>query len=231
VVVTYPGDFCRNHKSALAPYRQQLERLRDELGYRRYRTQEVGSELNLLIALLVVNQKTLDTLTRSDFEQFQQHYLAWYREAHHDKDGRSQSTLSRLENFLVRWGVIPAARVMCRYEERLAQLPTGPLHTALLTYLAWCEVRDAPSTIVTRQTALLDFFLWFQTHQPGCQRLDGVTRPIALAYAQHLKTLRDKGQRSLNYCNDLYRYRGCINKILQVGELANLRTIKRMEAR
>jgi len=84
LIVEYPGDFCRNHKKALRPYRQKLEQLRDELGYQQCK---VGSELNLLVSLLLMSQKTLDELTRTDFDLFRDQYQTWYRNTKHRIDG------------------------------------------------------------------------------------------------------------------------------------------------
>jgi integrase len=206
LVVEYPGHFTRIHTKALQPYRQKLEQLCDELGYRRFGRQIAGSELNLLIALLLVSQKTVEAVCRSDFEEFEQRYQDWYRATQRQKNGKANSRIARLEKYLVRWGLIAPPAVTCRREERLAHLNDGPIRKALVLYQEWCTVRDAPSTVISRQNALLDFFVWFQEQHPDAQRLDQVTRSIALAYARHLKTLQEAGQRSINYCNDIYRF-------------------------
>ncbi len=203
LLVEFPGHFCRTHKQALQPYRQKLETAREALGYR---SDTTGAELNLLAAMLVVRQKTLETLTRADFEAFRDQYQAWYRHTAQRKEGRPNSRLSRLENYLRYWDIIDPAPVTYRHEERLARLAPTPIRSAVLFYLDWCTVRDAPGTIVSRRQALLDFFLWLQESYPHSQRLDNVTRPVALAYAKHLHALREQGQRSLSYCNDLYRF-------------------------
>ena len=45
---------------------------------------------------------------------------------------------------------------------------------------------------------------WFQEHFPDADRLDAVSRTVALSYAQHLKHQVDAGQYSLRYQRDLY---------------------------
>jgi site-specific recombinase XerD len=198
----FPLGFSRYHRQALLPYRQKLEETQQKLGYFQTR---VGSELNLLIMLLATVYKPLSELTRADFESFRDEYQHHYRQSERRKGGKPDARLTRLEFYLVQWGVLPSRHIIFQFEENLARLRAQPIRTALLNFLEWCEVKYQPSTIDSRRAGLLNFFLWFQETQPTRTRLDDVTRPIALAYAQHLRTLREQGQYSLIYARDMYR--------------------------
>jgi site-specific recombinase XerD len=202
LVAAFPLGFSRYHRRALRPFRQKLEETQRKLGYR---SATVGSELNLLIALLAVVHKPLAQLTRPDFEAFRETYQHWYRSTEQQRTRRPNSRLRRLEYYLVAWGVIPPATIVLRHEEHFARLRPPAIRKAILAFLQWGDAKYQPSTLYSRRAALLNFFLWFQQQQPTRTRLDEVTRPIALAYAQHLKTLRETGRYSLIYCNDLYR--------------------------
>lgn len=109
-----PTELGRHHRKALQPYRQRLEETCQALHYYASR---VGAELNLLIWLLAVIGKSIDELTRADFELFQQEYQGWYRETGQQTDNRPNSRLTRLERYLVHWGVIPEAKIVFRHEE------------------------------------------------------------------------------------------------------------------
>ena len=202
LVAAFPLGFSRYHRRALQPFRQKLEQTQRELGYI---SGNVGSELNLLIALLAVVHKPLAKLTRPDFEAFREAYQNWYRSTQRQRTGHPNSRLTRLEFYLVAWGVLPPAKIVFRHEEHFARLRHAAIRRAILAFLQWCDAKYTASTIHSRRAGLLHFFLWFQEQPPTRTRLDDVTRPIALAYAQHLKALREAGRYSLIYCNDLYR--------------------------
>jgi site-specific recombinase XerD len=202
LVAAFPLGFSRYHRRALQPYRQKLEQTQRELGYI---SANVGSELNLLIALLAVVHKPLAQLTRPDFETFRDDYQHWYRSTARQHTARPNSRLTRLEFYLIAWGVLPPAKVSFRHEEHFARLRHAPIRRAILAFLEWCDAKYTPSTIHSRRAALLNFFLWFQEQHPTRGHLQDVTRPVALAYAQHLKAVRETGRYSLIYCNDLYR--------------------------
>jgi integrase/recombinase XerD len=206
LVVEYPGHFASDHKAALLTYRNRLDGSFEELGYVRSRWSRSGSELSLLIASLLISHKTLDEVTRADFEAFREQYQAWYRGTGQQKDGKANSHVARLEKCLVCWGVLTPVKTLYRHEVKLQCLKQGPLYSALLFYLEWCATKYAPSSVVSFRNGLLDFCLWFQATYPHSQRLDDITRPVALSYMRHLLELRERGQRSLNYCNDLYAY-------------------------
>ena len=202
LVERLPLGFARHHRRALEPYRQKLRQTQQELGYT---PQPVGSELNLLIALLAVVHKPLAELTRPDFEAFRDSYQRWYRAKQQSQAGYPNPRLSRLEFYLVHWEVFPPAKVVFRHDEHFARLCHAPIRAAILAFMDWCDAKYAPSTIHSRRAALLHFFLWFQENHPPRRCLKDVTRPVALAYAKHLKALREEGRYSLIYCNDLYR--------------------------
>lgn len=201
LITQLPVELSRLHRCALAPYREKLEKTQQELGYF---PGKVGSELNLLIALLAVMHKPLSQLTRSDFEAFRDEYQRWYQDTRRHV-GRPNSRLTRLEFCLVHWCVIPAATRVFRHEEHFARLQHAPIRSAISAFMEWCDAKYQPSTIDSRRAALLNFFLWFQENHPSRGRLDDVTRPIALSYANYLKQERERGHYSQIYCNDLYR--------------------------
>lgn len=202
LITRFSLGLMRFHRHALAPYRQRLEKTRQELGYF---AGKVGSELNLLIILLAVVYKPLNALTRSDFESFREEYQRWYQSAGRRRDGKGNARLSRLEFYLVHWHIIPPATRVFRHEQHFARLQHEVIRSAITAFMAWCDAKYQPSTIDSRRAALLNFFLWFQEHHPGRGQLDEVTRPIALAYAQYLKHEHERGQYSQIYCNDIYR--------------------------
>ncbi len=196
-----PFELSRLHRHALEPYRQNLEKTKQELGYF---SGPVGTELNLWIALLAVVHKPLTALTRADFENFRDEYQHWYQQTQ-QKGGHPNSRLTRLGFYLVHWGIIPAATRVFRHEEHFARLQHAPIRSAITAFMQWCDAKYQPSTIDSRRAALLNFFLWFQENYPSRGRLDDVTRPMALAYAKDLKQERETGHYSQIYCNDLYR--------------------------
>lgn len=197
----FPLGLTRYHRQALRPIREKLEETQQKLGYFKSR---VGSELNLLIFLLAMAQKPLSELTRLDFDAFRDEYQKWYR-AQGRKSHASDPRLTRLEFYLVHWGVLPPRKIVFRHEEHFAKLRPGPIRDAVVNFLQWGEAKHQPSTIRSRQAGLLNFFLWFQEQQPFRNRLDAVTRPMALAYANHLKALREQGKYSISHSNDMYR--------------------------
>jgi len=197
----FPLGFTRYHRQALQPIRQKLEETQQKLGYFKSR---VGSELNLLIILLAIVHKPLSALTRPDFDAFRDDYQKWYR-AQGRKSHASDPRLTRLEFFLVHWGAIALRKVVYRHEEHFARLQSGPIRDAIVSFLQWGEAKYQPSTLRSRQAGLLNFFLWFQAQAPFRNRLDGVTRPLALAYGRHLKALREQGKYSIVHSNDMYR--------------------------
>jgi site-specific recombinase XerD len=200
LLLNLPLNLSRQFRSALAPYRQRIQQARTEL---RYATSAVGTELNLLIYLLTTVGKPLSDLNRADFDTFRDQYQRWYRQ--NRGQGRPNSRLTRIETYLVHWGVIPKAQIVYRHQVYFAQLRHDPIRAAILAYMQWAEVKYQNSTIHTRRAALITFFLWFQDHYPDCARLDQVTRSVALAYAQHLKRQTTADLYSNHYATDLYR--------------------------
>jgi site-specific recombinase XerD len=201
LLTTLRLNLARQFRTALEPHRQRLKQTQAEL---KYTDHPVGTELNLLIALLAVVGKPLEELDRADFEAFREEYQSWYR-AKARRKGLPNARLTRLETYLVHWGVIPPAKVVYRHEVYFAQLRPVAIRVAIETYMHWAEVKYKDSTICTQRAALLSFFLWFQAHYPDGVGLDQVTRSVALAYAQELKRHLTAGSYSLHYIGDLYR--------------------------
>ncbi len=201
----FPLGLCRLHRPALQPLRERLEATRQELGYAAESAGSVGTVLNLLIALLAFVGKELPELTRADFDTFRTTYDQWYQETRRRADGGTDARLFRLERYLVQWGVLPAPRIVFKHDEHFATLHHEPIKAAILTYMRWCDAKYQPSTIHSCRASVLGFFVWLQTTQPQITRLDGVTRPIALAYALHLKRKVEDRIYSAKYRTELYR--------------------------
>ncbi len=199
--ITHFFEFSRLHRRALVPFRKKLEKTQHDLGYLSH---DIGSELNLLIALLAVVHKPLNELTRLDFDTFRDMHQNWYRETQRRRDGQPNAHLSRLEYCLVHWNIIPAATRVFKHEQHFARLKHSSVRSAISIFMNWCDAKYQPSSIDSRRAALLNFFLWCQDINPSRDRLDDVTRPIALAYAKQLKHEHETGHYSQNYCNDMY---------------------------
>jgi integrase len=197
-----PFHVTREHRRALAPHRQRLMATQLEL---KYSPSNVGTELRLLISVLAVAGKPLAELTRQDFNAFRDEYQTWYRETGRQKSGKSDPRLARLERYLEHWCVLVVERRIFRHEEHFASLRHAPIRDAITTHMQWCESRYKPSSIDSRRASLLNFFSWLQKGYPERDRLDGVTRAVALAYARHLRQRADTGCYSLHYVNDVYR--------------------------
>ena len=197
-----PITLVRHHRKALLPYLQRLQETRKIL---HYYSSYVGAELTLLIWLLAIVGKPLEELTRADFDLFQSEYQKWYRQSRKHIENRPNARLSRLERYLVHWGVIPVAKIVFRHEEHFALLRHEPIKQAILVHMKWCDGKYVPSSIHSRRATLISFFLWFQENYPDCDRLDQVTRLVALEYSRYLKDLVDEHKYALKYRNDLYR--------------------------
>jgi len=202
LITQLPTHLSRMHRDALLPYRQRIQEASQDL---KYETQRVGSELILLIWLLAVTEKPLETLKRADFDAFQDEYQAWYRQSGRRKDNRPNPCMARLERYLVHWKIFPARQKVFKHQEYFARLNHIPIRNAILAHIDWYEARCRPSSVTSRRAALITFFLWFQNKYPACQRLDDVNRKVALAYAHHLKGEVETGRYSPSYRNDQYR--------------------------
>lgn len=198
-----PFHLTRHHRSALLPHRRRLEQAQTELQYLKG---NVGTELRLLIALLAVVGKPLEALSRADFETFRDEYQAWYRTAQRQSRGKPDSRLTRLEFYLIHWGILPPPKVVFAHETHFAQLRHPAICQAILNHMQWCDAKYQPSTIHSRRAALLYFFLWLQCEYPAHNRLDCVTRPVALGYARYLRQQKDDQRISPKYAIDLYRH-------------------------
>jgi len=204
LLVSLPCDLSRMHRPALQPYRQKLEALQREMSYSGPVAQ-VGSELTLLIFLLALTCKPLEELTRADFDAFRTEYQGWYRAAKRRGNGRADADLTRLEYYLVQAGVILPGKVVFRHEEHFAGLRHALIRDAILAYMRWCDAKYQPSTIHSCRAAVLAFFRWLQDQYPDQDRLDGVTRSLALAYAIDLQRKVAAGTYSAKYRTDMYR--------------------------
>jgi len=218
LLTTLPLHLSRQFRAALAPYRQRLEQTQTDLQYARA---GVGTELNLLIYLLAIVGKPLNELTRADFDTFRDEYQTWYRHTQR-RQGKPNARLTRLETYLVHWGVIPPAKIVYRHEVYFAQLRHAPIRAAIETYMHWAEVKFKNSTVSTQRAGLLTFFLWLQDQYPDRTRLDQVTRSVVLAYAQELKRRTMAGTYSNQYASDLHRqvrlfYEFVINERLETS--------------
>lgn len=203
----FPLSFTRMHRPALKSIRDRLEATRKSLGYaaERQESEGEGSVFTLLIYLLDFVGKPLQELTRTDFDAFRNVYDQWYVGAGRRADGSKNSRVFRLERYLVHWNVLPEPRVVFKHDEHFAALRHEPIKQAILTYMRWCDVKYQPSTIHSCRAAVLGFFLWLQAEHPYITQLDGVTRPIALAYATQLKRRVDDKTYTPKYRTDLYR--------------------------
>jgi site-specific recombinase XerD len=201
----FPFGLCRLHRLALQPIRERLEATRKHLGYASESEGSVGTVLNLLIELLVFAGKELTELTRADFEAFRMVYDQWYQEAGRRANGSNDARVFRLERYLVQWGVLPPPRRVFKHDEHFASLHHEPMKQAILVYMRWCDAKYQPSTIDSCRASVLGFFLWLQAEHPQIDRLDGVSRPIALAYATHLKRKVEDKTYAAKYRTDLYR--------------------------
>ena len=217
----FPLGLCRLHRPALQPIRERLERTRKELGYAAESAGSVGSVLNLLIALLAFSGKPLPELTRADFDSFRTTYDQCYQAAERRAGGEHDWRLPRLERYLVHWGVLSPAHRVFKHDEHFAALQHASIKHAILEYMRWCDAKYQPSTIYTCRASVLGFFRWLQADYPQIGRLDGVTRPIALAYAAYLKRKVDDKTYSPKYRTDLYR---CIRLFYEFAIVERLET-------
>jgi hypothetical protein len=193
--------FSRHYPSALEPIRLRLEETHQEL---RYEGGHCTSILNRLAYLLAVVGKPLEEMTRADFEAFRDEYMPAYRRRPTHASDKPDHYLFRLERYLVHWGIIAPAKLVFRHEEYFSQIRTSAFRDAYLAHLAWCDIRYKPSTVGSRRSALLHFFLWLQEEYPGCSRLDEVNRSTALAYASYLKRKQEEGAYSAFYTRCMY---------------------------
>jgi len=206
LLVALKTDMSRLWKPMVQPYRQKIEQIGRELCYYAEGTGRIdttGCVLNLLLWLLSVTGKTLHDLTRTDFETFEADYQQWYRSRR--KDGQPDIRLSRLDRYLVHWGIIVPKKVTLRQEEPFARLQHEAIRTAVSGYLQWCQAKYGPSTVYSTRTALLTFFVWLQETYSGVGKLDDVTREVVLSYAQYLTEQVAAGRYGKHYQHMLYR--------------------------
>jgi site-specific recombinase XerD len=202
LLVTLRMDCSLQWKSLVELYRQKIADSARVLGYL---TEEepkyAGMYVTLLLWLLFRAQKTLEEITRADFDAFHEEYQQWYKEKY---SSRPSTRLYRLERYLIHWKCIPEATVVKRHEERLAGLHHEKIKAAILYYVEWCSAKYRPASVVRYRSSLLTFFSWFRERLPADGRLDNVTRPIALEYVQYLRKQREAGLYGENYCHQLH---------------------------
>lgn len=201
LLTSLPHEPGRQHRAAVLPYRQRLLQTKEELGYIRSR---VENELKLLIWLLSIVGKSLEELTRADFDAFRDEYQAWYRETGQHPQGWPDNDLYRLERYLMHWGIIPPAPRVLDHDKYFARLRHSPIRDAILIYMQWCDAKYKPSTIEGHRNTLRKFFLWLQECHPAHSRLDQVTRSVALEYAGYLKDRVEEGTYSSRHRIHLY---------------------------
>ncbi len=195
-----PVDLSQHWKLWLLPYRQKIEQAMSELDYCH---RDIPTYLTLLIWVVLVTGTPLEELTRAGFELFWSQYQQQYRHTRSTK-ARPNARLFRLERFLIHWGIISPKRRVFRHEEYFARLRHAPIRSALLRYFEWYSVKYHPRSVQGARGNLLTFFLWFQEQYPTCDRLDDVTRTVALACAQYLKQQGEEGHYGHHTRHTLY---------------------------
>jgi len=184
----------------LEPARKSIEKVYCELCYK---VDDFGTVFHLLLWVLCVSHTPLDELTRAAFEAFRDAYQSWYRQSR--KNGKANTSLSCLERCLVHAGIIaPVPKVTVHSEDCFPDLHHPPFQTAMRLYMQWRSGKYKSSTVHTARYGLVVFFEWLQEDSPEADRLDAVSRTIALAYAQHLKHQVDAGKYGLRYQRSLY---------------------------
>jgi site-specific recombinase XerD len=227
LLATLSMNFSRLHRNALLPLRQKIEKTTQELDYN---DRETGMIVSLLTWVLTRVSKPLEELTRADFDHFREEYQQWY--CTQRADGRPNPRLTRVEYYLIHWGVIPRARCAVSHDEYFSQLRHETIKKAISTFVAWCQVKYKPASVNAYRAALLFFFSWLQEQYPTSKRLDDVTRKEALAYAEHLQR-RQAGGLSRIYCNSLYQgvrifFDFAIMELLDTAPLRNPFSIRDM---
>ncbi len=199
LLAALPCSVARLHQPALHPIRQWLVETARQLHYRD--AAQVGDYLRLLIWLLAVVGKPLAELTYADVERFAADYQTWYRA---ERRATTDPRLRRLTFFLIHRGTIVPPRTQRCDDDHFAALGETPLRVAIRAYLRWCGAKYARSTVQTRRAGLSNFIAWCGRNGAPPQRLDEVTRGVALAYATYLKEARAAGRFSGLYHSEQY---------------------------
>ncbi len=189
----------------VAPYRLKVELAEKDLGYADLNKAggHVGTLVSALLLLLVWTGKELEKVTRADFEAFAEEYQRWYRRTK-SPSGHTDSRIARIERYLVHWGCIPSKRRVFRHEGYLAQIPSPATREAILRYLKWCEAKYEPSTIDNHRIAVFTFFQWLQKQYPEVDRLEEISRDVALSYGHYLKEQKEAGRYGEHCCQNLH---------------------------
>lgn len=202
ILEVFHADLSRHWRPALVPYTQKITQAQKELGYT---TESTSSLLNLLLWTLVFTLKPLEELTREVFDDFREIYHQWYR-AQRRSSGAPNPRLFRIEQILIHWGILPPAQRVFRHEQYFALLQQSNFRHAITCFIGWYEAKYEASTIDSARSALLSFFLWLQERYPACERLDEVTREIALAYGHYLKHLVETGRYGTSHQRTRHSY-------------------------
>jgi site-specific recombinase XerD len=189
----------------VAPYRLKVEQAERDLGYADPTKAggHVGTLVSVLLLLLIWAGKELEEITRADFEAFAEAYQRWYLRTK-SPSGHIDSRVARIERYLVHWGLIPPKRRVFRHEEYLAQVHSPPTREAILRYMKWCEAKYEPSTVDNHRIAVFTFFHWLQNQYPEVDRLEEISRDVALSYGHYLKEQKEAGRYGEHYCQNLH---------------------------
>ncbi len=189
----------------VTPYRLKVEQAEKDLGYADpiKRDGHVGTLVGTLLLLLIWAGKELEEITRADFEAFTEEYHNWYLQAK-SPSGHTDSRLARIERYLVHWGLIPPKRRVFRHEGYLAQIHSQATREAILRYMKWCEAKYEPSTVDNHRIAVLTFFQWLQKQYPEVDRLEEISRDVALSYGHYLKEQKEAGRYGEHYRQNLH---------------------------
>ena len=96
LLMSLPLWLHKQWRLAVAPHQKRLEQVTTELGYFVPWKKGGGYVLELFLGLLVFTGKTLEELTRVDFEGFRAEYLTWYARNGQGKKDRPDPRLFRL---------------------------------------------------------------------------------------------------------------------------------------
>jgi integrase len=202
LLMALPFHLHSQWRKAYAPYQHRLQQVIRELGY----TSEKGHVclMTYLITLLIISGKPLEEITRADYEAFRHQWDQWYQKKRKGKRHFPGYRLTRFERILVHWGVIPEIKPVYRDDERFAQLESQSIRQAITSYLQWAQVKYSPSTVKTHRASILNFFLWVHQSFPQADRLDAVSRTMALTYGNFLKELVAERGYGRHYYYDNY---------------------------
>jgi integrase len=211
LLTSLPIQLAIQFRSVLEPHRQKLRDAQKALGYRdgakrkgSVKGDGTGCEMDLLLWFLAVTHKSLEEVTRADFDRFEEEYHRWYRHERSFRNGRPDPHLFRLERLLLHLGIIGKKEKLLNHDGYFAHFPNSYIREALLHYLNWCQVKYRLKSIFGRRKTLHYFFAWLHENYPDLTRLDEVTRSLALEYATYVKKWCEDRHYSLFYRYQIY---------------------------